>query len=236
MKKSIILIIILVLGLAVTLASPVIAAAPTLGGIAPNNGTPGPTATVDITGVILTGTNFITGATILVDGSGVSATVNSIDSPTQITATFHLTAGAPAGTRNVTVHTTDGTSGAQTFTINSYFNLSAPAAINLGVMTVGGSATGNSTGSVSTNISTWSVTAKDVKATDPGFMTKTSPYVKLATPLQIKNSTSGIFANANDGITYSSNPTNLPFYVSQQVATGDAPGAYSITITFTGVP
>jgi len=236
MKKSIILIIIIVLGLAAALASPVFAAAPTLGSVSPNNGTPSPTVIIDVSTVILTGNNFITGATILVDGSGVSATVNSIDSPTQITATFHLAAGAPAGTRNVTVHTTDGTSGAQTFTVNSYFNLSAPATINLGVMTVGDSAPGNSTGSVSTNISTWSVTAKDVKATDPGFMTKASPYAKLATPLQIKNGPSGIFANANDGITYNSNPTSLPFYVSQSVVTGDAPGSFTITITFTGSP
>ena len=227
-------IIIMVLGLAVTLASPVFAAAPTLGSIAPNNGMPSPTVTIDVSTVILTGNNFITGATILVDGSGVSATVNSIDSPTQITATFHLTAGAPAGTRNVTVHKTEGTSGAQTFTVNSYFNLSAPATVNLGVMMVGGSATGNSTGSVTTNVAAWSVTAKDVKATNPGFMTKTG--AKLTNHFQI-GKVSGSYVNSDDpGITYDTNPTSLPFYVSQSIVTGDAPGSYSITITFTGSP
>ena len=95
---------------------------PTLTGISPNNGAPGTSVTVT-----LTGTNFSSGATVNVSSCSLTclsipnpAVVVggvSVNSPTQITATFNIAANATAGPAYVSVTTTAGTSSAQVFTI-----------------------------------------------------------------------------------------------------------------------
>ncbi len=93
--------------------NPPLPGAPTLTGVSPNQGTRGTTVAV-----ILTGTNFVPGATT-VNVSGGGVTVNSIvvGSSTSLTANLLLDPAAAAGARTVTVTTAGGTSGAQTFTI-----------------------------------------------------------------------------------------------------------------------
>jgi hypothetical protein len=62
---------------------------------------------------------------------------------------------------------------------------------------------------------------------------KTSGAVYLSQPLKVKKAAGDSYVAITTPLTYS-NPTTLPFYVSQQVTETDQAGSYSITITFTG--
>jgi hypothetical protein len=92
---------------------------PTLTSISPNSGAQG--ATVPVT---LTGTNFVSGATVSVSNTGVTVTNVTVVSATQITATFTIAASATPGAANVTVTTAGGTSGAVSFAISAPISLS----------------------------------------------------------------------------------------------------------------
>ena len=142
-----------------------------------------------------------------------------------------MAAGAAAGTRKISVTTTFGTTTENVqFTVNAYFTINIPATLNLIVMAVGIS-TGNTNGSVSTNVASWSVTAKD----DTGYMKNISSNAPLNNKFEIsKDNNNFVDSDSGHGIEYDGNPATLPFYVSQQVTVDDAPGAYTITITFTG--
>ncbi len=85
---------------------------PTLASIASSSGAQGQTM-----GVTLTGTNFPTGAIIGLSGTGITVSNATVVSSTSITATFTIAAGATIGVQNVTVQTSNGTSGSQTFTV-----------------------------------------------------------------------------------------------------------------------
>ena len=88
--------------------------APTLTSVSPNQGVQGSTVAV-----ILTGTNFIAGATTVnVSGSGVTVNIVTVGRSTSLAADFVLDPTAAPGARTVTVTTAGGTSNAQTFTIN----------------------------------------------------------------------------------------------------------------------
>ena len=60
--------------------------------------------------VFLQGTGFLAGATVEVSGSGVSVAVSKV-TPTKLTATVTVASGASLGSRDLTVHNTDGGSG-----------------------------------------------------------------------------------------------------------------------------
>ena len=96
----------------VTVTSP--PEAPVLSSIAPNVGVQG--TNVPVT---LTGSNFQTGATVAIGGSGISATGVTVVSATQITATFVIAATASTGAHSVIVTTGAGSSAAQSFTVNA---------------------------------------------------------------------------------------------------------------------
>jgi hypothetical protein len=87
--------------------------APTLSAIAPASGIQG--STVPVT---LTGTNFVSGATVAVNNPGIAVSAVTVVSATQITATFTIAANAGLGAANVTVTTSGGTSAAAVFTVN----------------------------------------------------------------------------------------------------------------------
>ncbi len=90
------------------------AQAPTLTSITPNSGTQG--TAVNVT---LAGTNFTSGATVGVSGSGVTPLNVTVVSGTQITLTLTIAAGAPAGAYNLSVSTAGGTSNTASFTVNA---------------------------------------------------------------------------------------------------------------------
>ena len=90
------------------------AAGPTLTSVSPNGGLAGSAVPV-----VLTGTNFASGATVNVSNPGITVSNVGFVSPTEITATFTVAANAAAGTANVTVTTAAGTSAAASFTVTT---------------------------------------------------------------------------------------------------------------------
>jgi YVTN family beta-propeller protein len=87
--------------------------APTLSSINPSSGTQW-----TVVPVVLSGANFIPGATVLtVGGSGITVTSVVVTSGTAMTASFVIDPAAATGARGVTVSTANGTSGSLTFTV-----------------------------------------------------------------------------------------------------------------------
>jgi hypothetical protein len=87
---------------------------PTLSTIAPAFGVQG--TSVPVT---LTGTNFVAGATVVTNNTGIAVSAVTFVSATQITATFTIAANAPLGGANVKVTTNTGTSAPFVFTVNA---------------------------------------------------------------------------------------------------------------------
>ena len=90
---------------------------PTLASIAPSSGALG--TSVDVT---LTGTNFTSGSRVGLQGVGLKQTNIVVVSPTQITATFIISASAAIGPHNTTVATSAGTSNIVSFTVTAAGN------------------------------------------------------------------------------------------------------------------
>ena len=86
---------------------------PTLTSVTPATGVQG--TSVPVT---LTGTNFVSGATVAVSNPGIGVPNVVVVSVTQITATFSIGATAALGAANVTVTTSGGTTNAVAFTVN----------------------------------------------------------------------------------------------------------------------
>ena len=87
---------------------------PTLTAVSPNTGAQGTSVPV-----ALSGTNFVSGATVAVSNPGVTVSNVVVVSAAQITATLSIGANAAVGTANVSVTTTGGTSGTVNFTITA---------------------------------------------------------------------------------------------------------------------
>jgi len=120
-----------------------------------------------------------------------------------------------------------------TGTVPFTIDVTAPSDIGFGTFVDGiNSDSSDTAGTVTCNGTTWSVTAKDLAGTDPGYMK--SAGNKLGAKLEIsKDGTT--FAGADAGVVYDGQPTALSFWAQQTVALAtDKVGAYSITITFTG--
>jgi hypothetical protein len=86
---------------------------PTLTSISPSSASPSTN-----TPVTLTGTNFTSPVTINIGASGVTTSGVTVTSNTQINANFNVAANATTGDHNVSVSTSNGTTGAVTFTVN----------------------------------------------------------------------------------------------------------------------
>jgi hypothetical protein len=89
-----------------------ISTVPTLTSISPAMGAQG--GSVNVT---LTGTNFVTGASVKSNSAGVTASNITVVNATQITATLNISPTAPAGNVSVTVGTTAGTSAPVLFSV-----------------------------------------------------------------------------------------------------------------------
>ena len=234
MKKKGIIGIVLAVFLLLALASTVLAAAPAITTVAPDSGVQGNTYSVTITGT------YLTDASAVSFGAGITVNGYVVDSATQITANITIAAGAGDGVRDVSVTTPEGTATKTGgFTVElATITVTAPTGFSLGYMTAGATTTGTTTaGSVETNAQNWQVTAKDEKTGDnTGKMTTAGEAAVLAAAFQIsKTEGAGGLVNADDpGLIYTQVDVTLPFHVSQAVAGDAAPGAYTITITFTG--
>jgi hypothetical protein len=121
--------------------------------------------------------------------------------------------------------------------VNNDFTMVAPS-INLGLMSVGVPTTGHGIFSVSTDSNSWIVNVSDTTTEAPklkGCMTNTNNIDQLHDELKIDKTTPAN-NDASNGFSYSGegNSGDLDFYVSQTIESTDAPGMYTITITFTG--
>ncbi len=87
--------------------------APTLGAIDPNAAPQNSSTKVQ-----LTGSNFVQGAEITVDNSGIVVDRVTVVDPAHITAVFTIASNAPAGATEVNVTTPGGTSSVA-FTVNA---------------------------------------------------------------------------------------------------------------------
>src|ERR1017187_7109099 len=85
---------------------------PTLTSVSPATGRQG--AIVPVT---LTGTNFVSGATVATNNTGIAVSAVTVVSTTQITVTLTIAANATLGAANVTVTTSAGTSAPVVFTV-----------------------------------------------------------------------------------------------------------------------
>lgn len=97
-----------------TIPLTVTAGAPTLTGISPSSAAQ--SATVSIT---LTGTNFVSGASLVISGTGLTASSLTIASSTSITAQLGISSTAAAGNYTIAVKTAAGTSASKTFTVTT---------------------------------------------------------------------------------------------------------------------
>jgi len=144
--------------------------APTLASVSPAFGVQATTVAVT-----LTGTNFISGATVAVSGANVTVSNVNVTSATSLTADFDIAAGAALGGRNVTVTTAGGTSSAQTFTINppapTLTNLSATTGVT--GTTVSQTLTGTNfvAGATTVAVSGTNVTVSNVNVTSATSLT-----------------------------------------------------------------
>jgi len=128
-----------------------------------------------------------------------------------------------------------GSSGTTTVTgrLGVAIEVTAPSAIAFGNFTIGVNSGSSATpGTVTTNATSWSVTAKDQNGTDHSGCMMLSGSNCLSGMLQISSSGSN-YTGAATGITYDNNPTTLPLYVQQNVKATDTRGDYTITIVFT---
>jgi hypothetical protein len=107
-------------GFTVTMAGP--PPPPTLSSINPTSGARGQ----NLTGVILTGSNFQSGATCSF-GAGITVSSCTVNSATQFTASIAISSTATLGSRNVTVTNPD----SQSSTLSNAFSVSALPAISL---------------------------------------------------------------------------------------------------------
>ena len=98
-------------------------AAPTVTSTSPSSLAQGTTAQ----NVTVTGTNFVSGATVTLSGSNITVNSTTFVSATQLTANLTVAATATTGARNVTVANPDGGTGSCTgcFTVNAVVGASA---------------------------------------------------------------------------------------------------------------
>jgi hypothetical protein len=87
---------------------------PALTSISPSTGARG--TAVSLT---LNGTNFVSGAAVGVDNSGITVSAVAVLSTSRITATFTISPSAALGSANVTVTTVGGVSGTAIFTVTA---------------------------------------------------------------------------------------------------------------------
>jgi hypothetical protein len=162
---------------------------PTLTSISPASNPAGLTVPVTLTGTSLTG------ATSINAGAGITATIVSVVSSTQINASFVITAAAAQGNRNITVTTPGGTTGAVVFnvlpppptitSINSPFTRSAT--VNNQGVSVGGATLATATSITAVKVFRNGIAIPIVVSANPvagSIIVSSGTYVAAATQLK----------------------------------------------------
>jgi 6-phosphogluconolactonase (cycloisomerase 2 family) len=160
-------------GVSNSLSFTVAGTAPTLATVTPAVGAQSALVTTT-----LTGTNFVAGGTsVAVSGTGVTASNVNVTSGTSLTADLTISPTAALGARNLTVNTSAGPSGAQTFTVNPPVPTLTAVTPNTGAQngsqTVTLTGTSFVTGATTVNVSGAGVTVSNVNVTSGTSLTAT---------------------------------------------------------------
>ncbi len=207
-------------------------APPTLGSVSPNNGNPG--QTVNAT---LTGTNFLTGASVGVSGSGVTASNVVVVNTTTIAVDLTIGAAAAAGARNVSVTTGGGTSGTQSFTVNSGSSL-AITTVSLPNGTVGVAYNSGLSASGGTSPYTWAITVGSLPSglnLDPntGAITGTPGVAAAGTTNFTAQVTDANLQTATKALSITVN-SNTPSVTTTSLPNGSVGVAYNSSVAASG--
>ena len=200
---------------------------PTLTSISPNSGAAGASVPVS-----LSGTNFVSGATNVNAGGGITANSVNVINSTQLNATFLIPAGA-SGSVNVSVTTPAGTSG------NIPFSVTSPAPTISSVVpssaTAGGPSfnlTVNGSGFVSGAVVNWGSQALSTTVAGSGLLTASVAASLIATP-----GTVGITVTSGNlttgAIQFTINPGATPLKLTCSPATGPSAEGVSYLATCT---
>jgi hypothetical protein len=136
--------------------------------------------------VVLTGTNFVTGATVVASPAATGFTISGVlvVSPTTIDATFTSTTAAAIGNVNIEVVTAGGASNTLPFAITGPVLTSiSPVSANRGTASVPVTLTGSGlTGTTTVNVSGNGFTVTNVTVVNDSTVTATFAIAPFATP------------------------------------------------------
>ncbi|MES2178518.1 MAG: IPT/TIG domain-containing protein [Gemmatimonadota bacterium] len=207
----------------------VVPGTPTITSITPRSGVVGTAVPVTIIG-----TNFAGGATVVVDGIGVTVSSVTVTGTTSLSAIFTVDAGATLGAHGVTVTTSAGTSAAGTFSVT-------PAAPTLVTVSPGGGLQ-NSTVAVSLTGTNFINGATTVSVDGVGIAVQTvavtGPTTLTASFVIAANATAGAHnvTVTTPGGTSGAQPfvVNPPFPDLTAIAPNGAVQGTSVGVTLTG--
>jgi hypothetical protein len=201
---------------------------PTVSGISPNSGT-----TSGGTSVTITGTGFLSGATVNIGGTAATNVV--VVNSTSITA---RTPAHTVGAVNVVVTNTDGQSGTRT---NGYTYTSPnPAPTVTGILPTSGTTNGGTSVAISgtgflsgATVSIGGAAATNVIVVNSTSITASTPAHAIGTVSVVVTNTDGLSGTRTNAYTYTStNPAPTVTGVSPN--SGTTSGGTAITITGTG--
>ncbi|HVU48850.1 MAG TPA: IPT/TIG domain-containing protein [Terracidiphilus sp.] len=194
--------------------------APTVTGVSPNSGT-----TAGGTSVTITGTNFVSGATVTIGGA--AATNVTVVNSTKITAT------TPAGTASAAAVTV--TVGGQSGSLPSGFTYLAPPTVtslspSSGPLAGGTSVTITGTNFASgTTVTFGGAAATNITVVNSTTITATTPAGSAGAATVTVTNSNGLNGNLTSGFTYVSPPT----VTGVSPNSGSTSGGTSVTITGT---
>ena len=182
--------------------------------------------------VTITGTNFVTGASVAVNNSGVTVSNVVVASTSQITATFNIAGSATLGGANVTVTTSGGTSAPTVFTILPPTPVLTSVSPNKGVTgtSVGVTLIGSNFVSGSTTVSvTGGVTVSNVVVVSATQLTATFTISSGAT-LGAANVTVATAGGTSSPVIFTILPPT-PVLISVSPVTGVVGTSVGVTLT-----
>ena len=206
-----------------------------------------------VTSVTITGTNFVTPATVTFSGVGVTAGTATVVSPTSITCNFTIAGDAVAGARNVYV-TVYGSISQETvtFTATDYATLTVPGSVTIPatppLIRTQANDSAAQTVSAASSLDSNTYASVTVSGTNSGKLTSAAPTslssaLKLSgtgfTEVTALSGADQTLVNTTQGaltlVSGVGSWTKTTLIVTQPIFDQVAAGSYTCTITFTAV-